>query len=264
MQVLVVKSWDRFQHYKDRDPPWIKLYRDTLSSEVWVLGTDTSRLLQVASTLLAARYSNRIPYNFKLLRKVASLDCTEAEFTEAVAHLVEHSFLEIQALEDKPAPSASKPLATCPSEGEGETEQSRAEGEQSARDEAGRIVPHGTPTSVPFDVLTKIRALYPTGEYTQAHWLDAERAIGALLAQGEPAAEIVAAAAAYAAQQQAKGNTTHIRAPSKFYREGYWKGPFPIPAKPENAMQRLMRLNGGTPNDDTRVIDHDAAASIAR
>ena len=110
----------------------------------------------------------------------------------------------------------------------------------------------------------KIRGLYPQGDFGDVHWLDAERAIGQLLEEGEPVAELVAAAGAYAAQQTAKGNTTHIRSPSKFYREGYWRGPFPIPAKPENAMQRLMRLNGGTSTtNDSRVIDHDAAAVIA-
>ena len=25
-----IKNWNRFQHFKDRKPPWIKLYRDIL------------------------------------------------------------------------------------------------------------------------------------------------------------------------------------------------------------------------------------------
>lgn len=29
-QVIRVKGWDKFQHFKDRRPPWIKLYRDIL------------------------------------------------------------------------------------------------------------------------------------------------------------------------------------------------------------------------------------------
>src|SRR6201999_2272789 len=56
LKYISIKGWDRFQHYTDRDPPWVKLYRDLLTSESWVLGTDTSRLVQVASILLAARY----------------------------------------------------------------------------------------------------------------------------------------------------------------------------------------------------------------
>lgn len=30
-----VKNWKRFQHFKDRSPPWIKLYRDLLDDPDW-------------------------------------------------------------------------------------------------------------------------------------------------------------------------------------------------------------------------------------
>jgi hypothetical protein len=30
---IVVKNWDRFQHYKNRNPPWIKLYTDIGADE---------------------------------------------------------------------------------------------------------------------------------------------------------------------------------------------------------------------------------------
>lgn len=131
---LVVVGWEKFQHYKDRDPPWIKLYRDLFTCESWVLGTDISRLVQVASLLLAARYHNATPFQWTLVRKVANLDCTEKQFNEAVNHLVSTKFLEIQQLpsEVKPAAqSASNVLATCTSETEERREE--AEGDKSAR-----------------------------------------------------------------------------------------------------------------------------------
>lgn len=121
-QVLVIRGWEKFQHYKDRDPPWIKLYRDLLSSESWVMGTDASRLVQVASMLLAARYHNATPLNFTLFRKVASLDISEDEFNAAVEHLKATNFLEIQEQTVNGKQSASKVLATCTSEAETETE----------------------------------------------------------------------------------------------------------------------------------------------
>lgn len=133
LKFIAVKSWEKFQHYKDRDPPWIKLYRDTLTTEAWVLGTDLSRLLQLASTMLAARYSNKIPLQWKLIKKVASLDCTESQFNEAIAHLVSSNFLEIQQVTnaaESVAQDASNVLAKCSSETEQrreETEQRRAE-----------------------------------------------------------------------------------------------------------------------------------------
>ena len=30
-----VKDWNKFQHFKDRKPPWIKLYRDILDDKDW-------------------------------------------------------------------------------------------------------------------------------------------------------------------------------------------------------------------------------------
>lgn len=99
MTTIAVKNWEKFQHYADRDPTWIKLYRDVLTTEAWVLGTDVSRLLQIAITLLAARYKNSIPNRWALIKKVASLDFSESQFKTALDHLSEQNFLEIQRVE---------------------------------------------------------------------------------------------------------------------------------------------------------------------
>jgi hypothetical protein len=32
---IIIKDWDSFQHFKDRRPPWIKLYRDLLEDAEW-------------------------------------------------------------------------------------------------------------------------------------------------------------------------------------------------------------------------------------
>lgn len=123
--VISVTAWERFQHYKDRDPPWVKLYRDLLTSESWVLGTDLSRVVQIASILLAPRYENQIPYRFDLLKEVMHLKCGEAAFKKSVDYLTETKFLEIHHVTSElkvVAQSASTPLATCSSETEAETE----------------------------------------------------------------------------------------------------------------------------------------------
>lgn len=93
---ISLQGWERLQHYKDRDPTWVKLYQNLLTSESWVLGTDISRLVQVASMLLAARYTNKIPYRWDLIKKVAGLECSEKQFEEAIRHLESTSFLTIQ------------------------------------------------------------------------------------------------------------------------------------------------------------------------
>jgi hypothetical protein len=141
-RTIAIRNWEKFQHYKDRDPPWIKFYRDILTAESWVLGTDSSRLVQVASMLLAARYQNATPLKFDLFRKVASLDISAATFNAAIAHLAQTDFLEVIEIQEVIEPSKhvdSTVLATCTSE----TEQSREETEkkQSQRERRARKCP---------------------------------------------------------------------------------------------------------------------------
>lgn len=156
---IAVVGWEKFQHYKDRDPPWVKLYRDLLTSESWVLGTDVSRLVQVASVLLAARYSNKIPYRWDLIKKVASLDCTEAQFKSAIQHLAEHNFIEIQQVTSEQIVvehSASTPLATCTSEAE--QRRGREETEQRERETRARASPEGVPRGAVIDGGSRLTA----------------------------------------------------------------------------------------------------------
>lgn len=41
-----VKNWEKFQHYKDRRPLWIKLYKELLNDETWFcLSGDAAKLL---------------------------------------------------------------------------------------------------------------------------------------------------------------------------------------------------------------------------
>lgn len=56
----VVKNWRQFQHYKDRNPPWIKLHFSILSSKDWVVLDDASRVLAIACMLVASRSEGEI------------------------------------------------------------------------------------------------------------------------------------------------------------------------------------------------------------
>src|ERR1019366_3474678 len=43
---MKIKNWHKFQHFKDRRPPWIKLYRDLLDDPDWhELNGDCVKLL---------------------------------------------------------------------------------------------------------------------------------------------------------------------------------------------------------------------------
>jgi len=74
MKYLTIRNWREYQHYKDRNPPWIKLHVDLLSSRDWVMWNDASRVLAVACMLLASRTDGKIPHDPAYLQRVAYLN----------------------------------------------------------------------------------------------------------------------------------------------------------------------------------------------
>ena len=52
--VLKPKNWDKFQHYKDRCPPWIKLHRDILNDRTFASLPIASKALAPLLWLLAS------------------------------------------------------------------------------------------------------------------------------------------------------------------------------------------------------------------
>jgi hypothetical protein len=52
--ILKPKNWDKFQHYKDRCPPWIKLHRDLLNDRVFASLPIASKALAPLLWLLAS------------------------------------------------------------------------------------------------------------------------------------------------------------------------------------------------------------------
>lgn len=58
-----VKNFDELQHYKDRNPPWIKFYNASLDDYEIGLLPDASKAHLFAIWLLASRYNNQIPYD---------------------------------------------------------------------------------------------------------------------------------------------------------------------------------------------------------
>lgn len=72
-KMLHVRNWTRFQHYKDRTPPWIKLHWELLASEDWVLLDDASKLLAVVCMLIASRNEGQVPNNPDYIKRVAYL-----------------------------------------------------------------------------------------------------------------------------------------------------------------------------------------------
>ena len=76
MQFYKVKNWSRFQHYKERNPPWIKLHYEMLTSSDWVMLADASKLLAVVCMLIASRNNGMVPASPEYIKRVAYLTAT--------------------------------------------------------------------------------------------------------------------------------------------------------------------------------------------
>ena len=61
MRHFAIRNWARFQHYKDRDPTWLKLHRSLLSDYRWAQLTDSAKGQLIGLRLIAARTGNCVP-----------------------------------------------------------------------------------------------------------------------------------------------------------------------------------------------------------
>ena len=74
MRYLIVKNWGEFQHYKDRNPPWIKLHRALLDDYEFARLPDASKAHLMLIWLLASQSNGRIPHDPKFLQAKLGLD----------------------------------------------------------------------------------------------------------------------------------------------------------------------------------------------
>jgi hypothetical protein len=64
-----IKNFDRLQHYKDRSPPWIKLYNGLLDDYDFGRLPDATKAHLIAIGLLASRHNNKLPLDADWLGK---------------------------------------------------------------------------------------------------------------------------------------------------------------------------------------------------
>lgn len=116
-KVLRVKNWNVFQHYKDRNPPWIKLATDTFQNYEFSRLQDASKLLAVCIWTLAARSKDgTVPADFAYIKSQGCLGnfVTEKNLND----LIVNGFL----IDDSKSLADGNQDAIPEGEGEGETE----------------------------------------------------------------------------------------------------------------------------------------------
>jgi hypothetical protein len=117
---ISVKNWEKFQHYHNRRPPWIKLYVTLIDNDdpSYSALPDVSKILLVHLWLLASRHENKIPLLLPWLE--ARLNLSEKPDLQP---LVKSGFITIHPKD------ASKALAACYQDARPETE-TETEGEK--------------------------------------------------------------------------------------------------------------------------------------
>ena len=115
-----VRNWAKYQHYKNRNPPWIKLHVEILASEDWVMMDDASKLLAIVCMIVAAKYDGSVPANPNYIKRVAYIS-KQPDFKP----LIECGFLEVQADARNMLADASTMLASARPEKEKEAEKER-------------------------------------------------------------------------------------------------------------------------------------------
>lgn len=71
---LKIRNWAKFQHYRDRNPPWIKLHYELMSSIDWVMADDQTRLLMIVCMMIASRHDGKVPNNPDYIQKMSHLN----------------------------------------------------------------------------------------------------------------------------------------------------------------------------------------------
>lgn len=107
-RMLRVKNWETHQHYKDRDPAWIKLYYAVLDDYAWAALPDVAKAHLAGIWLLASRNRGLIPDDATwIARRIG------AQSKVNLALLIEAGFLEQDASTTLAGPEqrASKVLA---------------------------------------------------------------------------------------------------------------------------------------------------------
>ena len=76
-RLLAVKNWNEFQHYKKRNPPWIKMHRAILDDYAFLSMPDVCKGHLMHLWLFASQNNGLVPYDIPFLERklfVSGLD----------------------------------------------------------------------------------------------------------------------------------------------------------------------------------------------
>ena len=85
-----IKNWSQFQHFKDRRPPWIKLYRDILDDIEWHELDPKSAKVLVMLWLIASESDGELPDSKRLAFRLRMTEKDVEVSLSKLSHWLEH------------------------------------------------------------------------------------------------------------------------------------------------------------------------------
>jgi hypothetical protein len=127
--ILRIKNWSSFQHYKERNPPWIKLHKSLLDDYEYQSLPIASKALAPMLWLLASENKEGV-INASDEKLAFRLRMAVHEFNEALKPLIDSGFVVLE----------SEMLAECKRDAMPETEKSTETEEETEATDWGLII----------------------------------------------------------------------------------------------------------------------------
>jgi hypothetical protein len=89
-----IKNWHKFQHFKDRKPPWVKLYRDILDDLDWHELEPKAAKVLVSLWLISSEDDGYLPEVKKLAFRLRMSEANTLDVLSKLSHWLEQTDIE--------------------------------------------------------------------------------------------------------------------------------------------------------------------------
>ena len=86
-----VRNWEAFQHYKDRNPPWIKLHNHLLDDYEFESLPDNTKCHLLCIWMLASRTNNKMMFdNSWVKRKIGANSTVDLDLLQSLKDVIQY------------------------------------------------------------------------------------------------------------------------------------------------------------------------------
>lgn len=160
----MIRNWVRYQHYKDRRPPWVKLYSNVLADPLFARLQDASKAHALLLMTVAAELDNRIPADATwLAHKLFATEAVDLDALASAGWLAPYDAASAMLAESERAASNLPPQRTENREQNQQKEKDQKRGAAArATAPAGRVeAPKPVPASAPPVASTRKHPHFP-------------------------------------------------------------------------------------------------------